>query len=111
MLHDHGRRHRAALRHRINSIRAVQAIYMPGVLLKLAVYRQSLGASAPAGSRPTTSRLSAVEVEKLDLPEHQPLFLPSQLTTPELEGCSAGLADMESNELRRSLQIAIESSS
>ncbi|GJF00837.1 hypothetical protein PsYK624_171390 [Phanerochaete sordida] len=36
------------------------------------------------------------EIEQLDVPERQPLFLPHELEEDNLESCVAGLADMES---------------
>ncbi|GJE90469.1 CxC2 domain-containing protein [Phanerochaete sordida] len=82
---------RAALRHRLNSVRAVQAVYMPCVARKLAQYRLDLLptrlASAP---RPLPA-----EIDLLDVPERQPLFLPHQLEEDELQASVAGLADLE----------------
>lgn len=72
--------------------------------MKLAQYRQSLAyparplnvptppASAATSARPTTS---AADMEKYDLPEIQPLVLPSELEGHELDNCASGLADME----------------
>lgn len=76
---------------------------MPCVPLKLARHRQRLAAlpSPAAGTATSTSsartqRRSASEVDVLDVPERQPLFLPHQLDAAERAGCAAGLVDMES---------------
>ncbi|GJF00231.1 CxC2 domain-containing protein [Phanerochaete sordida] len=92
---------RASLRHRIASIRSVQAIYMPCVPMKLARHRQSLLAAAPTpATAPTASRpRRQASSDVVDLPEQQPLFLPSALDPEERAGCIAGIAEME-GELR-----------
>ncbi|EKM49243.1 uncharacterized protein PHACADRAFT_33556 [Phanerochaete carnosa HHB-10118-sp] len=92
---------RASLHHRINMIRIVQAIYMPCVLLKLALHRQSLATSTNANSSRSTSFASSrtrppASVDMIDLLESQPLFLLSTLNHSELNTCVTGLADMES---------------
>ncbi|GJF00762.1 CxC2 domain-containing protein [Phanerochaete sordida] len=83
---------RAALRHRLNGVRAVQAVYMPCVARKLAQHRLDLISSRPASApRPLPS-----EIDLLDVPERQPLFFPHELEEEELESSVAGLADIES---------------
>ena len=97
---------RAVLRHRINTIRTVQAVYIPFVHSKLAQYRQTLRPSSSsssissstdhsAPSHLTSRRLATGEVDRLDLPEIQPLFLPHQLSPSELDLSTPGLAEME----------------
>ncbi|GJF00807.1 CxC2 domain-containing protein [Phanerochaete sordida] len=90
---------RASLRHRITSIRNVQAIYMPCVPMKLARHRQSLVAASAstASNGPSTSSRprSQADADVVDLPEHQPLFLPSSLGQAERDGCAGGITDME----------------
>lgn len=74
---------------------------MPCVTMKLAEYRRQLITAAPTHSSasitvPTPQRPLVAEVEKLDIPEIQPLFLPYQLGEYELDACVAGLAEIES---------------
>ena len=66
---------RSAIRRRLTTVRAVQAIYMSGVPALVAAHRQS----TPADNHP----------------EDEPLFTPSQLSVEGLASCSPGIADIE----------------
>ncbi|KAF7797641.1 hypothetical protein EIP86_008841 [Pleurotus ostreatoroseus] len=74
---------RTALRRRITNVRTVQAIYMPCVPALSATYQQT-----------KDKRTNSV-----DLPEDEPLFLPSHIDLDALEACEPGLSDIE-NRLR-----------
>ena len=90
---------RAALRHHLNAARTVQTIYMPSIAQKVAEHRRQLAASIPShpsSAAPVPRRLPAAAIDKLDLPEHQPLFLPNELEEHNLDACVAGLAEIES---------------
>ncbi|EKM49373.1 uncharacterized protein PHACADRAFT_33448 [Phanerochaete carnosa HHB-10118-sp] len=81
----------AALRHHLNTARTVQMVYMPRVSMRLAKYCQWL-----ASSGNTLRRLPPAELNKLNIPELQPLFLPSELDERELHG----LNKLQQNEIK-----------
>ena len=91
---------RAALRHRITTVRGIQAVYIPFVHTKLAQYRQTLASPSLQRLQSSTSTslakaASSPYSDDRDLPEDQPLFLPHQLSEAELELSTPGLAEME----------------
>lgn len=95
---------RALLRRRLAAVRAVQAIYMPCTPRLLAEYQMALqhqrppgAADAVQGGLQTRSRSNAEYHDVLDLPEDQPLYLPSSLQQDDLDAC---VEDLANNELR-----------
>lgn len=90
---------RLDIRHRLTSIRDIQAVYMPCVPQLLA----SDHCERPSSSQlPSQSRQSTTHQQNqyqhadiLDCPEDQPLFLPSHISADSLASCSPDLADIE----------------
>lgn len=82
---------RSALRRRIAAIRSIQAIYMPAVPRLLATEQHQLNTRRQVGSLPVAQQGK----NDPSLPENATLFLPYQLSQADLDGCTAGLADME----------------
>lgn len=120
---------RANIRRRLQTIREVQAIYMPCVPQLVAkslsdprfwssrtskpsrriVITDSTAPhpSSTSTAGPATRSRAAVCADPGDQPELQPLFFPHQLETDELDGCVDGVANLEARlrdgQLRNSL--------
>lgn len=80
---------RTGLRARIASIREVQAIYIPPVPQLVAQYQQAIATRLASQTRPSLT------ITDIDVPEDQPLFLPSALTSEQRAICTPGLAEIE----------------
>lgn len=81
-----------AIRHQLQSLRTVQAIYMPCVPRLLAQHLQSL---RQAAMNAMTSALPATGELLADHPEDLPLFLPNEISDDDLERCSPDIAKIE----------------
>lgn len=93
---------RALLRRCIAAVCMVQAIYMPCTPRLLVEYqirlRREKDASAPTAAQcgtQTRARSDAEYHNTIDLPEQQPLFLPSSLSHDDLDACVENLANAE----------------
>lgn len=98
--------HRAVLRRRIQTIRDIQAIYMPSApqlitaeLPPIAAALQKKAdelAKKQQSKASSTTSISSTNPTVTVPPEHMPLFLPSQVPPHLRAGLSLGLCEMES---------------
>ena len=100
---------RSTLRRRLQAIGDIQPVYMPCVPQLVAKHQQQhmLTAETRDGYVPTRGSRFRPRPE-LEQPEKQPLFLPHQLSIEELEGCVAGLADIEARLREGQMRSALD---
>ncbi|GJF00658.1 hypothetical protein PsYK624_169540 [Phanerochaete sordida] len=79
---------RSALQRKVAAVRSIQAMYMPPLPRLLAT-------TLAESSRPPAVSSNTTVPPDLHAPENQPLFLPGQLSSEDLQLCTPGLADLE----------------
>ena len=80
---------RSAIRRRLTTVRAVQAIYTPCVPALVASHLRTSATSATSHGRHGSDRIAESRAED------EPLFLPSSLGAADRESCASGVADAE----------------